>query len=118
MNFFVKKLKKTQKNPEIPKKKIKKPLILFLKDFLVYLGIMEEETYIDDILGQWAKSLLTWFIDLLITGFLISIAIIPFYIPNSYPRAIINIVGLGMLYWMVTKVYEEVYIKGQLKLKR
>jgi len=44
---------------EKPQKFFKNPKY-YLKDFLIYLGIIDESVYMKDVFGYWFKSVLGW----------------------------------------------------------
>jgi|ETNmetMinimDraft_2_1059921.scaffolds.fasta_scaffold03176_3 hypothetical protein len=66
---------------EKPQKFFKNPKY-YLKDFLIYLGIIDESVYMKDVFGYWFKSVLGWIITILVTGSFINV---PLMLLFSFP---------------------------------
>ena len=112
--------KKIEEKPEIineipekfKKKPAKKGFHMYIKDFLVYMGIIEREINIDDVIAENSKNLLHWFINMLVTGCGITLGLLPLFVIFKYPLDYYKILvlfpfGFGMLYWVALKARKE-----------
>ena len=72
--------------------------------------IVKEETNIDEVILIWVKGILVWLFNILITGTLLQLAILPFYNPGLklVPFAIFS---FGLLAYIVSTTWGG-FIKG------
>ena len=107
---------KKPKNHEIIYKspKVRIPLNLRIKRLFIWLELMEVEDSIEEIFLIWTKSLLVWLFNVLMTGSLIFLAVLPFY---SVPFKLIPFVifSFGIAYYVMMETLKE--IRNILKVK-
>jgi hypothetical protein len=100
---------------EIPekfkKKAVRKGFSMYIKDFLVYMNIIEREVNIDDVIKEKSRDLLSWVVNIWVSGFLINLAMTPIYIFTKFYLNCFNYTlltfGYGMLYWIALKARKE-----------
>lgn len=113
---FAQILAKKPKNHEIIYKspKVRIPLTIRIKRLFIWLELMEVEDSIEEIFLIWSKSLLIWLFNVLMTGSLIFLAIIPFY---AVPFRLIPFVifSFGIAYYVFMETLKE--IRNILKVK-
>ena len=107
---------KKPKNYEIIYKspKVRIPLNIRIKRLFIWLELMEIEDSIEEIFLIWSKSLLVWLFNVLMTGSLIFLAVLPFY---SVPFKLIPFVifSFGIAYYVFMETLKE--IRNILKVK-
>ena len=100
---------KKPKNHEIIYKspKVRIPLNIRIKRLFIWLGLMELEDSIEEIFLIWSKSLLLWLFNVLMTGSLIFLAVLPFY---SVPFRLIPFVifSFGIAYYITMETLKEI----------
>ncbi len=104
--------------------KVKRPkkLRFLIKDFLVKFYDFQEEDSIKEWITEKVKDLITKVIDLIITGILVYIAIIPFayllkyftgyYIPRS--KIPLIIISYGFI-WAAGEKIHGIFVNGKMK---
>lgn len=87
-------------------KRQKTPLSIRIKRLLVWLELMDAEDSIDYLITDWTKSLLIWIFNILMTGSLIFLAILPFY---TFPLILIPFVifSFGIAYYVIMETLKE-----------
>jgi len=88
-------------------KRQKTPFSLRIKRIFVYLDIIDIEDPIEYLFADWIKSLLIWIFNILMTGSLIFLAMLPFY---TVPFVLIpfTIFSFGLAYWILIEILKEV----------
>ena len=88
-----------------------------LKSFLIWIGVMRHEDFIDDIVRDWNKQLVKWILEIFVTGFLIQIALLPFIKYELSFKLIFNIFALGVFAFVVTQTWKGI-VDGMCKYAR
>ena len=114
-------LKNNEKNIEIlhKKPKIKKYSLKpkhILKAFLRWLRLrnatgdllVKEDTDINIIIAEWNKSLIQWLVSIIVTGFLVLIAITPFYTPQTLIQIPMLILSFGIGWYVIMEFIKDV----------
>jgi hypothetical protein len=114
-------LKNFEKNTEIlhKKPKIKKYSLQpkhILKAFLRWLRLrdqtgellIKEDTDINKILAEWNKNLIQWLVSIIVTGFLVLMALIPFYTPQTLIQIPILIFSFGIGWYMIMEFIKDI----------
>ena len=110
-----KKRTKTDENPRLIRKRYKLPFRIRVQKFLIWLGIKDQhgfdvislEDNINELFAHWTKSLVLWTINILFTGSLIYLAILPFWSVQLY-LAPFTVFSLGLLYYISIEALKEV----------
>tara|TARA_Y100000310_G_scaffold227535_1_gene229811 strand:+ start:2984 stop:3370 length:387 start_codon:yes stop_codon:yes gene_type:complete len=113
-----KKSLKNQENTTIyqrPAKKIRIPLSHYIKQLLRWFSLKDEfgedlipeEININELFGQWSRTLILWVINVFLTGSLILLAVIPFYSIDLRLVPII-IFSFGIAYFTIIETLKEV----------
>lgn len=70
--YFGKKEKKLKKIQKIAKRKIRAFFLIdrYIKGFLLFFGIVEEDAYVNELYPKWTAGLLKWFIERYVLGFI------------------------------------------------
>ena len=76
--------------------------------------LIKEETNIDEVIIIWIKAILVWLFDILMTGTLIQLAILPFYNPGLKLIAY-SIFSFGLIVYVIVMTWNE-FITGLSKV--
>ena len=115
-NFF----KKSENSTKILYKKPKKPINLspkhLLKQFLRWFRLkdatgellVKQDTFINDILADWNRRLILWLISIMGAGFLIMMAILPFYtIPFGF-KTFTYMFSFGLCWYLGIELIKDI----------
>ena len=109
VNNFTQILTKKPKNHEIIYKtpKVRIPFNIRIKRLFIWLELMDLEDSIEEIFSIWTKSLLVWLFNVLMTGSLVFLAILPFY---SVPFKLIPFIifSFGIAYYITMETLKEI----------
>ena len=70
--------------------------------------LVAEDTDINKIIDVWLRSLILWLMTIFVTGFLITIAIIPFYSVPFVIETIMLMFSLGLLYYVILEAIKDI----------
>lgn len=109
--IFDKFIRKFEKKPRIY---YKKPVIINfspkhnLKLFVVWMGLMKEEDNINELIDLWFKGILNWVFGVFLSGFLIQLALTPFFDYILSWMIIFNIFALGIGAYVISRIWNGV----------
>lgn len=111
----------SNKNPKILHKKPKFSKISLnpkhlLKQFLRWLKLrdvsgellIKEDTDINQILDYWTKGIILWLMGIIVTGFIVTVAILPFHTPRFGFEIFIYIFSFGLLWWVALEAIKDI----------
>lgn len=96
-------------------KKVRTPITHYIKQALRWFNLkdevgeelIKEESDINLIFSHWSKSLVLWFLNVVMTGVLIYLAILPFY-SVSFILIPFIVFSFGLIYYVSFNVLKEV----------
>lgn len=93
------------------RKAFERPKMALLRFLRKYFDLRDDE-YIDVVLLGWKKGLVQFFFDVVLNGFLINVALIPFlYFPNRWLLFLAFIVPFGVFAYLVKQFI--LFLKGR-----